>query len=103
MDNDDTALVQARLALDKLRQAYVDARDGPNPDFDTVYALRIAYAEGGDAYAALDARLLSQAILTTNAQLQELIRINREMDEAVDNKAYLLAAARLVKLLVAIV
>lgn len=101
-DNDDLMLKKARDALDKLRSAYFDARDDTKSDFDQVYDLRRKYENAVVEYASLDARLLKQSIISNQAQLTEIDRINDAMDKAKTTKQYLAVATSLMSLLISV-
>ena len=102
-DRDDDARSEATKTLNKLLSHYWRVKNAnPPADFDELYDLRKAYEDAYVEYAALEARLLRDDILTTPSDLVTFRRVREKMAEAVETKEILEAARAFIKLIIAI-
>lgn len=104
MDTDDQVREAAQQTLDLLWQKYWQARSAdPPPTFDEYFDLRRAYEDAAVAYAALEGRLLRDALLSGAQDVANFRRVRADMAAAVNARQAIDVALRFGKLLVALV
>jgi hypothetical protein len=103
-DNDDKLRTSVQATLEALLDLYWDAKTAqPSRRFDEIFDLRRAYEKAVVEYAALEGRLLKDAILTSDIDLGRFQQVEADMKAAIRTKEILAIAADFVKAMIRLV